>query len=81
MKLKILEKLGVLVISTFGPNGPNQCSGLDVVRFSADTLQSVLGGDFQLKKCIIENHKAPVGALQEFQYSVFQYAPKAQDID
>lgn len=76
-----LRPKGVLVISTFGPNGPNQCSGLDVARFSADTLQSVLGGDFQLKESIIENHKTPSGTLQEFQYCIFQYAPKAQDID
>ena len=76
-----LRPKGVLVISTFAPNGPNQCSGLDVARFSANTLQSVFGGDFQLKESIIENHKTPVGALQEFQYSIFQYAPKVQDID
>ncbi|HVO99311.1 MAG TPA: class I SAM-dependent methyltransferase [Bryobacteraceae bacterium] len=30
---------GYVIVSTFGPNGPARCSGLDVVRYDAEALQ------------------------------------------
>lgn len=34
-----LAKNGHVLIATFGPNGPLKCSGLEVVRYSAEKLQ------------------------------------------
>jgi len=36
------------IIATFDLDGPEKCSGLDVVRYSPETLSAVLGDAFQL---------------------------------
>jgi len=33
---------------TFGPEGPTNCSGLNVVRYDADTLHAEFGVHFKL---------------------------------
>lgn len=37
-----------MIVSTFGPEGPMKCSGLDVVRYDAESLHWEFGGHFQL---------------------------------
>jgi hypothetical protein len=32
---------GHVIVSTFGPEGPSKCSGLDVVRYEAESLHGV----------------------------------------
>ena len=39
---------GFFVLGTFGPEGPNRCSGLDVRRYSIEELTHLLEGDFAL---------------------------------
>jgi len=34
---------GHVIVSTFGPEGPTKCSGLDVVRYNADSLHDEFG--------------------------------------
>lgn len=58
-----------LVLSTFGPQGPLKCSGLDVRRYDIDMLTELLGGLFDLRNKEIELHTTPGGATQQFLYS------------
>ena len=63
---------GHVVIATFGPDGPERCSGLPVVRYGAYELSAVLGDAFSLKESLINNHRTPSGAEQQFIYAWFE---------
>jgi len=63
---------GHVVLSTFGPDGPEQCSGLPVRRYSADTMQETLGAGFELVDHEVEEHIAPNSAVQQFVYGLFR---------
>jgi SAM-dependent methyltransferase len=39
---------GHVIVATFGPAGPAQCSGLEVVRYDADALHDEFGANFRL---------------------------------
>jgi len=39
---------GSVIVSTFGPDGPTKCSGLEVVRYDAESLHEELGARFRL---------------------------------
>jgi ubiquinone/menaquinone biosynthesis C-methylase UbiE len=66
--LRALKPGGHLAIATFGPNGPQKCSGLDVVRYSADQLQAEFGSRFLKLESQTELHATPGGSEQEFVY-------------
>ena len=66
-----LKPGGSAIIATFGPDGPDKCSGLPVVRYSPETLATELGSDFTLVECVPELHQTPSGKTQAFQYSRF----------
>jgi ubiquinone/menaquinone biosynthesis C-methylase UbiE len=57
---------GQVVILTFGPAGPTQCSGLPVQRYDIDTLQATLGPEFRLLSSGLEAHTTPSGNEQQF---------------
>ena len=59
---------GHVIVSTFGPEGPTRCSGLDVVRYDADSLHDEFGGRFQLVESSKELHETPFGTMQQFLY-------------
>ena len=59
---------GHVIVATFGPEGPTQCSGLDVMRYDADTLHAEFGKSFRLVKSRTEVHNTPWGAEQQFLY-------------
>lgn len=63
---------GHLVIATFGPEGPQRCSGLAVRRYDAEGLQSLLGSEFALHAAELEDHVTPSGATQQFLYTRWQ---------
>ncbi len=67
-----LKAGGDLIIATFGLNGPPKCSGLDIVRYSAQTLSDELGGAFELVESFDESHKTPSAATQNFVYGWFK---------
>jgi SAM-dependent methyltransferase len=60
---------GHVVIATFGPEGPTRCSGLDVQRYAADDLGTVLGARFSLVRSAVQEHITPVGHAQQFSYA------------
>jgi SAM-dependent methyltransferase len=63
---------GYVVIATFGPGGPEQCSGLPVERYDCDKLTAFFGAEFQLVRCFEQQHMTPGGTAQEFTYAVFR---------
>jgi len=67
-----LEPGGHLIIATFALDGPLKCSGLDVVRYSPESLHAVLGPEYQLRGSLEEVHDTPSGGTQNFVYSWFQ---------
>lgn len=69
-----LKAEGYLLIATFGPDGPLQCSGLPIVRYSPETLQAELGAGFILREQRTEAHLTPSGNTQHFIYCLFQKA-------
>lgn len=67
-----LKPGGRLIIATFGPEGPEKCSGLEVVRYDARALQDELGCAFRLLRHRTDPHRTPTGATQQFTYCDFQ---------
>ncbi|NIR45458.1 MAG: class I SAM-dependent methyltransferase [Gemmatimonadetes bacterium] len=63
---------GHAVIATFAPTGPTRCSGLDVVRYSAESLLRELGPEFELLDACEEQHTTPDGVMQPFTYGRFR---------
>jgi 2-polyprenyl-3-methyl-5-hydroxy-6-metoxy-1,4-benzoquinol methylase len=59
---------GHVIVSTFGPEGPVKCSGLDVVRYDAESLHEEFGIRFQLVDSSKELHHTPFGTTQQFLY-------------
>jgi len=59
---------GHVIVSTFGPEGPTKCSGLEVVRYDADSLHREFGIHFRLLGSSKELHETPYGTIQQFLY-------------
>lgn len=59
---------GHVIVSTFGPEGPKRCSGLDVVRYDAESLHDEFGARFRLVESSKELHTTPFGNAQQFLY-------------
>jgi 2-polyprenyl-3-methyl-5-hydroxy-6-metoxy-1,4-benzoquinol methylase len=57
---------GHIIISTFAEDGPTQCSGLPVMRYSAESLHAEFGDNFLLKEHLKEIHNTPFGTTQNF---------------
>jgi len=65
---------GHVVIATFGPQGPQKCSGLAVERYDAEKLSRRLGPGFALLRSLEKVHTTPGGAAQQFTYCLFRRA-------
>jgi 2-polyprenyl-3-methyl-5-hydroxy-6-metoxy-1,4-benzoquinol methylase len=61
-----LKPGGSLIVSTFGPSGPERCSGLATMRYDAATLGSEFGDRFRLVESSLTLHETPSGAVQQF---------------
>jgi 2-polyprenyl-3-methyl-5-hydroxy-6-metoxy-1,4-benzoquinol methylase len=59
---------GHVIISTFGPEGPTKCSGLDVVRYDEKSLHEQFSVRFRLEESLKELHQTPFGTTQQFLY-------------
>ena len=59
---------GHVIVSTFGPEGPTKCSGLEVVRYDAESLHREFGVHFRLLGSSKELHQTPFGTTQQFLY-------------
>jgi SAM-dependent methyltransferase len=63
-----LKPGGHIVVATFGPHGPEKCSGLEVMRFTPQALHAEFGSEFARLASAMEIHTTPWGAEQEFVY-------------
>jgi len=66
--LRAVKPGGHVIVATFAENGPTQCSGLPVMRYSADELHAEFGAPFTLLKHEKESHQTPFGTKQMFVY-------------
>lgn len=68
---------GHLVIATFGPDGPQQCSNLPTARYDAQQLSVLLGEEFRLVSSRLVDHHTPSGKVQQFTYAHLKRAGHA----
>jgi ubiquinone/menaquinone biosynthesis C-methylase UbiE len=59
---------GHVIVAAFAPDGPQQCSGLPVVRYAPGALHAEFGGAFELLEHLREDHLTPAGVIQHFVY-------------
>lgn len=59
---------GHVVLATFGPQGPQKCSGLEVVRYDDAALHGQFGGEFVKLGSHLSEHHTPMGTVQQFLY-------------
>ena len=69
--LSALDTGSHVIIAAFDDNGPEKCSGLDVMHYSPEKMAAVLGDSFQLVDTSTENHVTPSGTSQSFVYCRF----------
>lgn len=72
--MRALKPGGHLIVASFGLAGPQKCSGLDVVRYSPETMHGEFGEQFALVESVDETHNTPFGTTQEFIYCYFRKA-------
>src|SRR5260370_38290571 len=56
---------GHVIVSAFGPEGPTKCSGLEVVRYDAESLHREFGVRFRLVGSYKERHQTPFGTKNQ----------------
>lgn len=64
-----------MVLATFAPDGPETCSGLPVVRYSAADLTDLLGPTFELLETRREEHITPGGTIQPMTWVAGRTSP------
>jgi SAM-dependent methyltransferase len=69
---RALRPQGHLIIATFGPSGPERCSGLPARRYDAQALAAELGREFRLVESALQTHRTPWNSTQEFLYGRFE---------
>jgi SAM-dependent methyltransferase len=69
---RALRPAGHVVMATFGPEGPERCSGLSTARYDAVSLAAELGPDFQLVDSVVVVHRTPWNTPQQFLYCHWQ---------
>lgn len=67
--------MGQVIISGFGPDGPEKCSGKQVARYDAAALAAQLGTGFALLDSSLSTHRTPWGTEQQFVHCRFQRQP------
>ncbi len=65
---------GHLIVSTFGPEGPQRCSDLPTMRYDSSSLAAAVGDGFVLLRDRIEMHRTPAGIEQQFLLACFRLA-------
>lgn len=66
---------GHVVVGTFALSGPERCSGLDVVRYSAESLAEAFGERFTLEQSREHTHETPWRKAQDFVFVALRYTP------
>ena len=63
-----VRKGGHVIVATFAPDGPERCSGLDVMRYDSESLHEEFGNGFDLIDSTRETHHTPFETEQKFIY-------------
>lgn len=66
---------GQVIIGAFALDGPDQCSGLPVVRYSPHSLAAFLGQHYALQESRHVAHRTPWESAQNFVFCRFRYQP------
>lgn len=66
--IRALKPGGHIIVASFGLEGPQKCSGLDVIRYSPETMHDEFGESFKLVESVGETHNTPFGTTQDFVY-------------
>lgn len=66
--LRSVKPLGHVIVATFAEDGPTQCSGLPVMRYSPEQLHAQFGKSFSLLRQERVSHHTPLGGVQKFIY-------------
>lgn len=67
-----LQDGGFVILAPFSLTGPARCSGLPVLRYSAEMLQSELGPGYELVEQRAQTHLTPAGNSQDFLWCLFR---------
>jgi ubiquinone/menaquinone biosynthesis C-methylase UbiE len=59
---------GHVIVATFASDGPERCSGLDVVRYNPESLHNEFGQGFEVVQSTYETHHTPFATEQKFIY-------------
>ena len=70
--LRAVRRGGYVVVATFGPQGPEKCSGLPVQRYDPAALSRTVGDAFELVDQCAHRHATPWDGVQSFQFSVLR---------
>jgi 2-polyprenyl-3-methyl-5-hydroxy-6-metoxy-1,4-benzoquinol methylase len=63
---------GYLIIGTFSEKGPNQCSGLQITKYSLAQLESAFSPYFKVLKAFNTDHFTPTGQAQNYSFCCFE---------
>jgi SAM-dependent methyltransferase len=59
---------GHIIVASFAPDGPERCSGLEVMRYTPNSMHAEFGPGFTLTASTREEHRTPSGTVQQFVY-------------
>jgi SAM-dependent methyltransferase len=65
---RALAPNGQVIVGTFALDGPERCSGLEIVRYDAKALVAALGASFQPIETLRHEHTTPSGKTQAFTF-------------
>jgi len=69
---KYLAPNGHAIIGTFSPNGPISCSGLEIVQYNKDKMETELPHSLKLEYSITDLNITPNGNEQEYNYFIIK---------
>jgi SAM-dependent methyltransferase len=69
---RALKPGGRLLLGTFSEEGPDQCSGLPIRKYSESKMQERLQAFFEKIKCVTVDHITPAAKIQSFIFCGFR---------
>ena len=75
--LASLAPRGAVILATFAPDGPSECSGLPTSRYGHQDFLHSFGHGFELEASLHEDHTTPSGTLQRYAYAMIRSMPAA----
>jgi len=70
---KNLTRSGRAIIGAFSLNGPDKCSGLNIVQYDGSKMEAELPPGLELVETNTDTHVMPNGSTQEFMYFIIKH--------